>query len=179
MKKVKRIKYDHRGWFTQGKIYLVDEEGYVRDDDTGRRRMPCFSREGYWQVMKEEEEKLSCPPPAPPPPKDKPVFTANPCAEIALPTNEQENNMSTQYHTQPAPVLPTTDTPVKTITYVFGQDIQHMTDNMIMSSIKRAQVEIKALADMEVASIKIQSLINDLEAAVSLMVEKLDEDCEG
>ncbi|MBL4940515.1 MAG: hypothetical protein JKY81_02485 [Colwellia sp.] len=186
MKKVKRLKHDHRGWFTQGKIYLVDEKGYIKDEETGRLRQPCMSKRGYWEeILEEPEEILSCPPPGVTQVNGVTTkIVTNPCAEIALPTNGQENIMSSSYPPQPvapsmSPAMEMSSTPVKTVTYVYGQDITLMDDRSLMSSIVRAQVEISSLAAMEVESTKVQSMINDLEAAVSLMVEKLDEDCEG
>lgn len=76
-----------------------------------------------------------------------------------------------------SPAMNMSSTPVKTVTYVYGQDITLMDDRSLMLSIVLAQGEIKSLADTYVVSTKAQSMINDLEAAVSLMVEKLDKDC--
>ena len=68
------------------------------------------------------------------------------------------------------------NTPVKNITYVYGRDVNGLSKNDLMESIKRAKKEIATLKDVGVESKYIAGQIEDLEDAILLMTNKLDEE---
>ncbi len=68
------------------------------------------------------------------------------------------------------------NTPVKTITYVYGVDVDTLTKEQLIANIKRAKKEIADLESAGVESKFIASQVKSINDAVALMVEKLDAD---
>lgn len=66
--------------------------------------------------------------------------------------------------------------PVNTITYVYGVDINTMDDAALIGAIKRVQADQKALLDLNTPSKKVDKMLTEYSDAVALLVARLDKD---
>lgn len=63
-------------------------------------------------------------------------------------------------------------------TRVFGEEITDITDDMLMTRIRRANQEIESLKDLEKTSKKVAAQIKTIRAGIKVLVKKLDEGME-
>lgn len=64
--------------------------------------------------------------------------------------------------------------PVETITYIYGQDVNAMSEDQLIGAIKRMEAEIEEYKKVKAHSAKIDSRVKDLETAIETATAALD-----